>query len=415
MTAIGRSVMCENEGLLGFDVHDVFGLPYRHRHIPDGTTGDPMFVDNAEKLDRLVSEFATAEAYALDTEFHAERTYYPRLALIQLAVPGRVAIIDATAVDPRGLEPLVAGPGLAVTHAGGRDLDIIERACGARPTTMFDTQVAAGFLGSGNAALATLLFDFLGLRVDKGQTMSDWFQRPLRREQIAYAEADVAHLLELRASLVARLAEAGRLEWAVDECDRLSRPRTPDDGTAWWRLKGSGRLSAGARGPAQELAAWRERTARDADRPVQSVLPDEVILALAERPPRSVADIPRSRMFDPRKLPASTVRDVIAAAALGAGLRADAIRRPPDRLPVRLEGLAALIGAWVAQQARDRSIDPAILATRRDVEAFLQDEADCRLRSGWRADLVGDGVERIAAGRAAVAYDGRSGLVLVDR
>lgn len=374
-----------------------------------------MLVADAEKLDQFVGEFGAADAYALDTEFHAERTYYPRLALIQVAVPGAVAVIDVTAVDPRGLAPLFAGGGLAVTHAGGRDLDIIERASGARPARMFDTQVAAGFLGSNNAGLATVLAVHLGLRVDKGQTMSDWFRRPLTPEQIAYAEADVAHLLELRAVLEARLTELGRLGWAVEECERLSRPRTPDDDIAWWRLKGSGRLTARARGPAQELAAWRERTAREADRPTQSILPDEVVVAVAERPPSSAAGIPRSRMFDPRKLPAATVRDVITAAARGMDLPPDAIRRLPDRLPLRLEGLAALIGAWVAQQARDRSIDPALLGTRRDIEAFLQDEADCRLRSGWRGELVGTAVERIAAGRAAVAFDGRGTLVLVDR
>lgn len=374
-----------------------------------------MLVANTVKLDQVVGDFCESEAYALDTEFHTEGTYYPRLALIQLAIPGRVAVIDATAVDPRGLEPLFAGRGVPVTHAGDRDFDIIERACGARPARVFDTQIAAGFLGYPMAALATLLTEFLRLSVDKGQQMSDWFRRPLSREQIAYAEADVAHLLDLKALLEGRLAEIGRLPWAVEECERLTRPRTPDDDTTWWRLKGSHRLNASARGPAQELAAWRERTAREANRPVSSILPDDLIVALAVRPPRSAADIPRSRMFDPRKLSASKVHDVIAAAARGKDLSADAIRRPPDRLPQRLEGLATLIGAWVAQQARDLSLDPALLATRRDVEAFLQHETGCRLGDGWRAELVGDGVERIATGRAAVAFDGRGSLILVDR
>lgn len=374
-----------------------------------------MLVANAVKLDQVVSDFGEAEAYALDTEFHTEGRYYPRLALIQLAVPGRVAVVDATAVDPRGLEPLFGGGGLAVTHAGDRDIDIVERACGARPSRMFDTQVAAGFIGYGTAALGTLLGTFLDITVDKGQRMTDWFRRPLSREQIAYAEADVAHLLDLRAVLEARLAELGRLQWAVEESERLLRPRTPDDNTAWWRLKGSQRLSSPARGPAQELAAWRERTARQADRPVNTILPDDIIIGLAERPPRSAADFPRSRMFDPRKLPAATVREVIASAARGAELRPEDIRRPPERFPPRLEGLASLIAAWVAQQARNQSIDPALLATRRDIEAFLQDEADCRLRNGWRSEMVGAAVERIASGQAAVAFDGRGSLVLVDR
>ncbi|HKY75288.1 MAG TPA: HRDC domain-containing protein, partial [Acidimicrobiia bacterium] len=372
-------------------------------------------VTNTVQLEQVVRDFSGAEAYALDTEFHAEGTYYPRLALIQLAIPGQVAVIDATAVDPRRLEPLFAGPGVAVTHAGGPDIEIVDRACGARPSRVFDTQIAAGFAGYNSAGLATLVTALLDRRLDKGETMSDWLRRPLTSEQIAYAEADVAHLLELRGVLEGRLASLGRLPWALEECERLRRPRISDDATAWWRLKGSGRLTVSARGPAQELAAWRERAARKADRPANFIIPDEIVVALAERPPRSPADIPGSRRFDPRKLPNASLKDIVGAAARGAELTPEAIRQPPDRLPSHLEGLAALIAAWVAQQARDLSMDPALLATRRDVEAFLEDKGDCRLRDGWRAELVGDGVERIVAGRAAVAFDGRGTLVLVDR
>src|SRR2546423_1247801 len=106
-----------------------------------------MLVATGPAVDQVVTEFSGAGAYALDTEFHSEGRYYPRLAVIQLAVPGRVAVIDATAVDPRRLQPLFAGPGVAVTHAGGQDLEIVNRACGARPARVFDTQIAAGFLG----------------------------------------------------------------------------------------------------------------------------------------------------------------------------------------------------------------------------------------------------------------------------
>jgi ribonuclease D len=374
-----------------------------------------MLVATTPKLDQIVAEFCAADAYGLDTEFHAEGTYFPRLALIQLAIPGRVAVIDATAVDLHHLEPLFAGPGVAVTHAGGRDTEIIERACGARPAEVFDTQIAAGFLGYSTPSLAKLVRDVLGRTLDKGQQMTDWFRRPLAPEQITYAEADVAHLLELRTVLEQRLAGRGRLQWAVEESARASRPRSPDDDIAWWRLKGSGQLNALARARAQELAAWRERTARAADRPTSKVLPDEVIVALADRPPRSPADLPRSRFFDPRKLSPATVRELIDAAARGADLPPDAVRLPPDRLPPHLEGLASLIAAWVGQQARDLSIDTALLATRRDIEAFLQKEPDCRLCEGWRADLIGADVERIATGQAGVAFDGRGGLVLVDR
>jgi ribonuclease D len=152
-----------------------------------------------------------------------------------------------------------------------------------------------------------------------------------------------------------------------------------------------------------------------ADRPARNILPDEAIVGLAERPPRSAADIPTSRLFDPRKLSTATVGELIAAAARGAALAPEDLRLPPDGLPSRLQGLAGLIATWVQQQARNLSIDPALLATRRDIEALLQDEPDLRLRQGWRAEVIGATVGRIATGRAAVAYDGAGALVLVDR
>src|SRR5438552_233702 len=127
------------------------------RRYPAGMAGEPgnkaacascarqevMVVATTADIEDLVSEFSGADAYALDTEFHGEGRYYPRLALIQLAVPGRVAVVDVTAVDPHQLRPLFAGPGLAVTHAGGQDVQIINRACGAHPAQVFDTQIAA--------------------------------------------------------------------------------------------------------------------------------------------------------------------------------------------------------------------------------------------------------------------------------
>jgi ribonuclease D len=374
-----------------------------------------MLVATTPDLDHLVTELSGADAYALDTEFHGEGRYYPRLAVIQLAVPGRVAVVDATAVDTSHLRRLVAGAGVAVTHAGGQDLEIMDRACGAQPTRVFDTQIAAGFLGYRSASLATLVTEFLGRRMDKSPQLSDWFARPLSAEQVAYAEADVAHLLELRAVLETRLAGLGRLEWAHEECQRRAPPRSPDVTIAWWRLKGAGQLRALARGRAQELAAWRERAAREADRPARTILPDEAIVALAERPPRSAADIPRSRLFDPRKLSTAAVGELMAAAARGADLAPEDIRLPPDSLPPHLQGVAGLIVAWVQQHAHDLSIDPALLATRRDIEAFLQNERDLRLRQGWRAEVIGATVGRIATGRAAVAYDGAGALVVVDR
>lgn len=363
----------------------------------------------------LVDELMEAEAYGVDAEFHGESSYYPRLAVLQVATPTRAAVVDATLVDVSPLRAVLEGPGLMVAHAGEQDLQVLLRATGAIPARMFDTQIAAGFLGFGSPSLLKLVSELLGVRLEKGARMSDWFKRPLTPAQITYAAADVVHLLHLRAVLEDRLTAAGRLEWAYEECERRRRVRQPDITATWWRVKGSRQLRGKSRGVAQELAAWRERAAMAVDKPPRRVLADEALMLLAERPPRSARDMPTSRFFDARRLSAEHLQGVMTAVARGLELAPDALRLPPDTdLPPHLQPLATLLSAWIAQQARDASIDVALVATRTDIETFLRRMPDNRLERGWRADLVGSTVGRIMAGKAAVAYDGSGRLVLVD-
>lgn len=374
-----------------------------------------MLVADNDRFAELVAELAEAEAYGLDAEFHGESSYYPRLAVLQVATPTRAAVVDATLVDVGPLRAVLEGPGLMVAHAGEQDLQVLLRATGAIPARMLDTQIAAGFLGFGSPSLLKLVSELLGIRLEKGARMSDWFKRPLTPEQITYAAADVLHLLDLRAVLEKRLAAAGRLEWAYEECERHRRVRQPDVTAAWWRVKGFRQLRGRSRGVAQELAAWREAAAMAADKPARRILADEALVLLAERPPRSSRDMPTSRFFDARRLSSETLDGLMAAVGHGLDLAPDALRIPPDNdLPPHLQPLATLLSAWIAQQARDASIDGALVATRTDIETFLRKVPGSRLERGWRADLVGSTVGRIMAGEAAVAYDGNGRLVLVD-
>lgn len=374
-----------------------------------------MLVEDDARFASLVDELSEADAYGLDAEFHGESSYYPRLAVLQVATPTRAAVVDTTLVDVRPLRPVLEGAGLMVAHAGEQDLQVLLRAAGAIPARMLDTQIAAGFLGFGSPSLAKLVSDMLGVRLEKGARMSDWFKRPLTPEQIKYAAADVLHLLDLRAVIEERLTAAGRLEWAYEECERHRRVRRPDVHTAWWRVKGFRQLRGKSRAVAQELAAWRERTAMAMDKPARRVLSDEALMLLAERPPRTDRDMPTSRLFDSRRLSADMLEGLMAAVARGLELPASDLRLPPDdSLAPFLQPLATLLSAWVAQQSRDLSIDAALIATRADIEAFLRRLPDNRLEQGWRAELVGASVGRIVAGTAAVAYDGAGRLVLAD-
>jgi ribonuclease D len=303
-----------------------------------------------------------------------------------------------------------------VAHAGEQDLQVLQRTTGVLPARMLDTQIAAGFLGFSSPSLLKLVAELLGVRLEKGARMSDWFKRPLSAEQITYAAADVDHLLELRAVIDRRLAAAGRLAWAYEESERRRRVREPDINTVWWRLKGFRQLRGPARGVAQEVAAWRERAAMAADKPARRVLADEVVLLLAERPPRAADDLPTSRLFDPRRLSRQVIDELVAAANRGRDLPKSELRLPPDTdLPTALQPLAGLLSAWIGQQSRDLSIDATLLATRSDIEAFLRRVPDAQLSHGWRAELIGPSIGRIVAGEAGVAFDGNGGLVLVDR
>ena len=163
----------------------------------------------AAVIDRLVAE----PRYALDTEFHRERTYYPKLALLQLAWPGELVLVDPLAVDVRALERLFASDSLAVLHASQQDLDVLTHAARCVPRRLFDTQVAGGFVGYGTPSLVALLQGELGVSPAKGDRLTDWLRRPLTVDQCEYAAADVAYLLDAhdRPHCTARRARAARV------------------------------------------------------------------------------------------------------------------------------------------------------------------------------------------------------------
>lgn len=379
---------------------------------------EPLWVDRPDALGELVARLRDEPRYGLDTEFHGERSYWPRLALVQCSWPGGVALVDPLAVDPAPLAEVLAGPGLMVAHAAEQDLAILERACGRGPTRLFDTQVAASFVGLGTPSLSSLVERLLGVRLAKGDRLTDWTRRPLRAEQRDYAAADVAHLLALHDALGERLDAAGRRAWAEDECEeRRTRVRArPEPDCAWWRIKGARQLRGKARGVAQEVAAWRERTAAGLDVPPRYVLSDLALVGIVHRPPRSVDELASVRGVDHRALRNGAGEAVLAAVERGLRLRPDELRLPePDRVDRGLAPAVTVLAAWLAQRAAELDLDPAVLATRADLTRLVQGEPS-RLATGWRAELVGEPLQRLLAGDAVLALaDGGRRIEMRDR
>ena len=353
----------------------------------------------------------------MDTEFHRERSYYPHLDLVQIAWPGGLALVDPLALDLAPLRPVLEGPGLAVLHAADQDLEVLRTSCGAVPSRLFDTQLAAGFVGMSTPSLQSLVEKLLGVRLRKGDRLADWTRRPLGADQRSYAAADVEHLLDLHAALVERLTARGRLAWAEQECElaRTAERGITDPETAWWRQRDARSLRGKSMGVAQEVAAWRERRAMALDLPPRFVLPDLALAGIAQRPPATAADLAAVRGLEGRNLKPPVLQDIMAAVERGKGLAPDAIRRPPaEELDRALRPAVALVAAWVAQLASDLEVDPALVATRADIQDLLRRDDDARLSQGWRQELVGEPIRRLVAGEAALAFS-RGHLVLEDR
>jgi len=374
------------------------------------------WIDRQADLDDLLDELVTEPRYAIDTEFHREKTYFPRLALVQIAWPGGLVLIDPLAIDARSLTKLFESPAVAVAHAAQQDLDVLTHAVGAVPAHLFDTQVAAGFVGYGTPSLVSLLQGELGITPAKGDRLTDWLRRPLSDAQRAYAAADVASLLELQDRLVAELASLGRVGWAEDACEELrTRPTGAiDPMAAWMKLKDARSLRARARAVAQAVAAWREREAAANDSPVRQVLPDLAILGIAQRQPTTIDELAQARGVDERHRRGRIGRDIVAAVAEGKATEPPSLPDAVDELDRSKRPAITLVSAWVSQVARDARIDTALLATRADLVAILRGDPDARLAHGWRAELVGDGLTRLMEGRAGLTFDGKGSLRLID-
>ena len=339
-----------------------------HGHAP--VSAAPTIVVDSAGLEALVAEVAAEDSYGFDTEFHTERTYVPDLALIQIAWDGKTALVDPLAVDPAPLATVFGGPGIAVAHAASQDLDVLMAACGAVPATVFDTQIVAGFLGLSTPSLSRLVDQMLGVSLPKADRLSDWLVRPISDRQVTYALNDVAHLLELRDVLTERLRALGRLEWALSECEQVLGDRAPArvPEEAWWKLGDVRGMSRRSRAVAQEVAAWRERTAAETNRPRRMVLSDLGLLALSQRPPRNADELRATRGVDGRHLAQGRSAEIMRAVERGLDLPPEQIRMPSEGRDAPAPPAAVAVCSGVVRQiADDLDFDQGLLATRADI------------------------------------------------
>lgn len=374
----------------------------------------PEWIDADAALRDFVAEALDSEEYFLDTEFHRERTYFPQLALVQIRLRERIVLIDPLASDPAILARLLDGPGLCVMHAAQQDLDVLGYACGTVPSRIYDTQIAAGFLGMSTPSLANLVQHEIGVHLPKGDRLTDWLRRPLGASQISYAASDVEYLPAIANAQRERLGALGRLLYVVDACEELRTRRTwpPDPYESWSRVKELRSLRGTSRSVAVQVAAWRELEARRRNVPVRRVLSDIGLAAIAQAAPSTADDIRGLRGVEGSRLGAAERAEILECIERGRSTPPPQVAQVDD---VEREHRSAvtLISAWVAELARTHDLDPTLVATRQDVVDLIRGVPSARLATGWRGELVGRDVGDILSGRAALTFDGSGRLQLV--
>ncbi|MBL8622797.1 MAG: HRDC domain-containing protein [Myxococcales bacterium] len=342
--------------------------------MPDAPT---RWIRTPAQLDELVAELAGVRAIGLDTEADSLHHYAEQVCLIQLtAYRGASWLIDPLAVpDLAPLAPILADPTVVkVVHGGDNDVTSLRRDFGFTFRTMFDTAIAARLLGDAEVGLQALVRAELGIELSKGSQRDDWSKRPLTAKQEAYALADVAHLMALATRLTARLADAGRTEWAREEFAALAAlvpaPSTRTEPDGFRRIKGSAALSRRQQAVLRELYVWREARAAAADRPPFKIVGPEVLLALAEASPTTSAEVARALASFPRQ--AGEVEAVTAAIARGLAL--------PERELPSLKGgerttlapaakrRVTALRAWRDAEAARSRLDPAIVMSQRVID-----------------------------------------------
>ena len=374
-----------------------------------------LITDN-EALTAFCGRMRAERFVAIDTEFMRDRTYYPRLCLVQVAGESEAVAIDplAPGLDLAPLLGLLADEAvLKVMHAARQDLEIFYH-LGAMPRPFFDTQVAAMVCGFGEeVAYDTLVSRLAGAQLDKSSRFTDWARRPLSPAQIHYALGDVTHLRVIYQKLAERLEQAGRTGWVVEELEALLEPRLyaqpPED--AWRRLKLRSR-DARFIAIVQALAAWREREAQRRDLPRARVVRDDLLLEVAASRPQSVEEL---RALDRVNLDRDSAAGVVAAIRSAMALPKSELPPVPEQvvLPRGIGPTVDLLRVLLKLRSEESDVAQRLLASTAELEAIaVDDHADVPALHGWRREIFGEDALGLKAGRLALAVRGRKPVVI---
>ena len=376
-----------------------------------------LFIDTPEKLQRFADDIASQEWLALDTEFLRERTYRPELCLLQIASPEIVACIDPLALD--SIDPIldiIYTPDIIkVLHAASQDLEIFYWLRGEVPANLFDTQIAAPLLGyQEQIGYGNLVGEVLGVNLSKSHSRADWTRRPLPKQQVQYAADDVIYLARMYPIMRDKLKQLDRLQWLDSEWQNLTNPdlyEKPAD-EVWKRLRGIDKLKGGRLSVAQQLAKWRELTARERNLPRNWLIKDDVLTDLAKQMPLSTDELKHIRGLSEGmvKSHGSAIIEIINESKDEPPVALDENRRKV-KLTSDQDAALDLLTAVAKIHAQGLEINPAILAPRKSIEDLIKGNNDTAVMRGWRGQLIGPALQSVLTGNSRLKID--NGKVVV--
>jgi ribonuclease D len=375
---------------------------------------DFLYVDRAEPLAEFCTAIKDVPWLAFDTEFIREKSFYPKLCLIQVGVPGSLACIDPLALEDLSplLDLLYDRSIVKVLHACSQDLEIFAHLRGEVPGPIFDTQLAAPLLGlPEQIGYAGFVKEMVGLTLDKAQARTDWSRRPLGAAQLSYAVDDVRYLVEIYPRMRARLQELGRLEWLASEFEPYERVERylPDPANAWQRIRGAEKLRSQALSILQLLARWREETAQAKDLPRNWVLRDEILVDIARLAPERPESLAKIRNLPPKTLDryGQTLLELVRDGRERQPQAAPAWKKRP-KPTAQQEALADLLHAQLRLLADRFQVNSATIASRKDLLSLVQGEQDIGILHGWRREMAGAELLAMRDGKRRVSVqDGR--------
>ena len=370
---------------------------------------DYQYIDSNEGLAEYCASIGGASYCVVDTEFIRESTYYPELALIQIASGDRLACVDPLAInDLEPLAELLVEPGLLkVFHSSSQDLEVLYQKFGTVPSPVFDTQLAAAVLGySHQISYADLVQRITGTTLDKKHTRANWLRRPLSRDELDYAMDDVRYLSAVYEALKQKLESTGRSSWLEKDLHAMSDPRNyqVDMAQLFRRLKGVQRLKGEKLQIVSDLCRWREELAQRQNRPRRWIVKDDALIEIARQKPRDI-----EALVQIAELSEKTARrygdellDIISRAA-----QVDPARWPRhDKLQSLNKQQLALgdcLMALCREIADQNQIALATLATRKDIDNLILNQKSSRLAQGWRFSMAGEQLLEFIHGQSAIS------------